>query len=29
MGNVLFRNPFGLASAPPTTSYAMVARAFE
>jgi dihydropyrimidine dehydrogenase (NADP+) len=26
---VHFPNPFGLASAPPTTSYPMIKRAFE
>jgi dihydropyrimidine dehydrogenase (NADP+) len=29
MSGVKFDNPFGLASAPPTTSYAMIRRAFE
>lgn len=29
MAGKIFENPFGLASAPPTTSYAMIRRAFE
>lgn len=29
MAGVKFNNPFGLASAPPTTSYPMIRRAFE
>jgi dihydropyrimidine dehydrogenase (NADP+) len=29
MAGFHFKNPFGLASAPPTTSYAMIRRAFE
>lgn len=29
LAGVKFNNPFGLASAPPATSYAMIRRAFE